>query len=200
MGEESDDASPTEVGPTALGSAIDETEAHTAWALEEYEEPPRRTWPIVAAAVIAAVVAFAVAAGLAVHHARQPVLGDVVAMTAPDWTATSSAPPVGKTGFEIPPPPTATVTVTAAPPASVAPESEVDPLDGLFVSKMRARGWEIYNPWTMTSNARSVCSRFRAGQARWQVMVALTAAERQWTVATANEFIDAVQETYPNCP
>ena len=51
MGDEGDDAAPTEVAPTELGSAVDETEAHTAWSLDDGEEwptqrltPGRITW------------------------------------------------------------------------------------------------------------------------------------------------------------
>ncbi len=38
-----DDDAPTDYAPTELGAAIDETEAHTAWALaNEPDELPRR--------------------------------------------------------------------------------------------------------------------------------------------------------------
>ena len=37
MGDESDDA-PTGIAPTELGAAVDETEAHTAWSLDDGED------------------------------------------------------------------------------------------------------------------------------------------------------------------
>jgi|GEM_PF-4692320 hypothetical protein len=46
MGEAPDDA-PTDYAPTELGAAIDETEAHKAWALaDEPDEWPRFAKPL----------------------------------------------------------------------------------------------------------------------------------------------------------
>lgn len=54
MGNEGDDAAPTGVAPTELGSAVEDTEAHAAWSLDDGEDwptqrltPARITWMVV---------------------------------------------------------------------------------------------------------------------------------------------------------
>jgi hypothetical protein len=42
MGSEGDDAAPTGAAPTELGSAVEETEAHTAWSLDDGVDWPQR--------------------------------------------------------------------------------------------------------------------------------------------------------------
>ena len=67
MGDEDpDDDAPTDYVPTELGAAIDDTDAHRAWALaNEPDELPRRFTPqrITALAVAGSLVAAVVTAG-----------------------------------------------------------------------------------------------------------------------------------------
>jgi len=82
-----DDDAPTDYAPTELGAAIDETEAHKAWALadepdelprtappgdDEPDESPRSFTPqrITALAVAGSLVLVGVAAGISVWHLR----------------------------------------------------------------------------------------------------------------------------------
>lgn len=138
-GDSVDDAELTEAGPTELGEATSETEAHTAWSLsEDYDSLERRArWApwIVGAAVVVAIIAIATAVVLVVKELKPE------AVTA-DPTTTSSAPPTSTatptpttttttsnpTTTTAPPPPPATVTVTERPPAtrSVSANDEAD--------------------------------------------------------------------------
>jgi hypothetical protein len=108
MGDEGDDAAPTGAAPTELGSAVEETEAHTAWSLDDREDwstqrltPARITGMVVAGSVVIIAVASTVA---------WMVLRDRSEPLAAGPTPTSSVQPT--------PPSTATV---ASPPPSAAP-------------------------------------------------------------------------------
>jgi hypothetical protein len=64
MGDQGDDIAPTGAAPTELGSAVQETEAHTAWSLDDAEDwptqlltPARITGIVVAGSVITVAVA-----------------------------------------------------------------------------------------------------------------------------------------------
>ncbi len=68
-----DDDAPTDYRPTELGAAIDDTEAHRAWALaNEPDELPRHVTPqrITALAVAGSLVLIGVAAGVSLWHLR----------------------------------------------------------------------------------------------------------------------------------
>jgi hypothetical protein len=124
MGDEPDDAAPTGLAPTELGAVIDETEAVTAWSLDDGEEwePPRLTpGRIVAIAVGASAVVIAAAGGVAVSHLRnsEPAPA-VVAAPTPTTTTTTVPPPP-------PPPPPVTITSTVQVPPEPAVAQTVEP-------------------------------------------------------------------------
>lgn len=207
-----DDDTPTNYAPTELAASVTDTEAHTAWSLEEYVEPERRTWPIVALAVAGAVVAIAIASGLALHHARQPQLGEV-AMVAPSVKAEKpDVPEVGPSGFEIPPPPppsTVTQTVAAPGPRVIPPKPPLSgplpdlmPSNAQFIGNLRQLGWTIPNNYVPTAIQRGheACQMLREGEPPDLMARKLIAVETQLTMAMALQFIDTVSTTYPNCP
>ncbi|BBX67825.1 hypothetical protein MPSYJ_12860 [Mycolicibacterium psychrotolerans] len=74
MGDAGADDAPTGIAPTELGEAIDETEAHTAWSLDDTrDEPQRRSRWIVACAMAAAAVAVAISASSSRRVAAVPL-------------------------------------------------------------------------------------------------------------------------------
>jgi hypothetical protein len=111
MGEVGDDA-PTGVAPTELGAAINETEAHTAWSLDDGEDwPQRRLTPgrITVLAVAASVALVAVASVVAFAYLRHreepaPSVATPTSTTPSSTVLATSAPPVATP--PAPPPPT----------------------------------------------------------------------------------------------
>ncbi|MDG4667996.1 DUF732 domain-containing protein [Mycobacterium sp. 236(2023)] len=210
-----DDDTPTNYAPTELAAPVDDTEAHTAWSLEEYVEPERRTWPIVALAVAGAVVAIAIASGLALHHARQPQLGDV-AMVAPSVKAEKpDVPEVGPSGFEIPPPPPPT-TVTVIQPIPTHEPIDNTPLrppvssfwtpsmDAALLANLEAKGWTLYDPPQAIATARRACATIDEEQLSYNEMVARLSVEaaadgvvNPWKAA--DDMVNAAMYSYEPC-
>lgn len=126
MGEADDDA-PTEVEPTELGAAIGETEARTAWSLDDGEDwtPQQRLTPgrITVLAVAASVVLVAVASVVAfayLRHREEP---------APSVATPTPASPTGATPATSGPP----MAAPSAPPPlthSQPPTPATLPMDG----------------------------------------------------------------------
>lgn len=148
MGESSDEAPPTEAGPTVIGAEIDETEARTAWSLDDEEDwlPPRRMTPgsITALAVAASVVVI-VAAGLVVTLKLGSDPGSPAATTR--TTSVSS--------------PVTTVPSATAPPVSTTPvQPMLEGADADFIAELRGYGVPVSDedPEFDIGMAHSICS------------------------------------------
>jgi hypothetical protein len=112
------DGAPTGMAPTELGGAIDSTEAHTAWSLDDGEDwpPQRRLTPgrITVLAVAASVILVATAAVVGfvyLRHREEPAPG---AATPTSTVGATSPPSVTNTQAPAPPP------KLSQPPAPVA--------------------------------------------------------------------------------
>jgi hypothetical protein len=82
MGDEGDDVAPTGAAPTELGSVVEETEAHTAWSLDDGEDwptqrltPARITGMVVAGSSIMIAVASMVVWIVLRDRSESPVAG-----------------------------------------------------------------------------------------------------------------------------
>ncbi|OBC04453.1 hypothetical protein A5784_12825 [Mycobacterium sp. 852013-50091_SCH5140682] len=125
MGEARDDDAPTGVAPTELGGAINETEAHTAWSLDDGEDwpPQRRLTPgritvLVVAASVALVAVAVVIAFVYLRHRAEPPTGVTAAPTSTEVATT-------------PPSPTETPAPATPPPSPSQPPAPVTlPMDG----------------------------------------------------------------------
>lgn len=104
MGAEADDAAPTGVAPTELGSAVEATEAHTAWSLADGEDwptqrltPARITWMVVAGSVVIIAIASTVAWMMSHDRSEPPAAGptptSAVQPTPPSAAVASSPSP-----------------------------------------------------------------------------------------------------------
>lgn len=113
MGDEGEDA-PTGIAPTELGAAaVEGTEAHTAWSLDEGEDwPPRGLTPgrITALAIAGALVLIGGAAAVAFVYLRDR----------DESTPTEAAPTSSAIATTSPPAPTATQAAPPPPPAPVS--------------------------------------------------------------------------------
>lgn len=202
MGE--DDA-PTGLAPTELG-VVEETEAHTAWSLDDdWEEPARGSWRVVVAAVVGSLAVVVAAGAVAVIHMRQPTLG-VVSFVPPSVEVSTGPRPSfdPATGFpDPPPPPTATVTVER--PAQVAPvlpahsgysDAEMAAFDRQFLARM-SEVWRIDDPGLMTLRAHQVCVDFAQGvpaEVIYQKLLNLGSSGDE-----AVTFMNVTTQTYPDC-
>jgi hypothetical protein len=176
---------------TELAPSATETEAHTAWALDDGPEWKPPFWTpakITAVAVTVAVLAVVVVAGLAGYHLRtpDPVAAPVASPTSAPISAVSSAAPADeRKGWGLPPDlapprtvtvlPPSTVTVTkeapppvaqpvGLPPGQVSVESP-DPRDPQFIANMRAQGWAVTDERLMAMRAHQVCGTLQDGLA-----------------------------------
>lgn len=128
MGEATDDDAQTGEAPTELGATINETEAHTAWSLDDGEEwpPQRRLTPgritlLAVAASVALVAVAVVVAFVYLRHREKP---------APSVATPTSTTPTS-TALATSPPPVATTQPPALPPTpSQPPPSVTLPMDG----------------------------------------------------------------------
>lgn len=201
------DDAPTALTPTEMGEVI-ETEAHTAWALDEGPELdiPRRLTPgqITAIVVGVCVVVIVAAAGVAGYHLRP---SESVAVSTPPTTTVNTPPAAAST----PPAPPANDRPKWGAPADVAPTKTVTversaPVnyDTLMLNNLRAQGWSIGDPAQATAAGRQVCALLRSGESADQVKgryatEAQAAGERN-PYALADQFVHAAMASYPNCP
>lgn len=209
MGDESD--APTGYAPTELGAVIDETEAVTAWSLDDDEDwPPPRFSPrlITTLALAASFVLLAGAGALAYWHMQRPVLGDV-AMLGSAGGLTGSAPDFdAATGFpDPPPPPTATVTVerpvpvqtpTPQPVALPAPQWN-EGHDRRMLNTLAAYGWSIWDPASTVMQARQVCTVIQQGGSPQAIVDELSGPGSPTTRIEAEVFVRTAGEVYPAC-
>lgn len=214
MGDELDDAAPTGVAPTELGAAVDETEAVTAWSLDDGEdwEPPGRSWRIVMLAVAASVLVAAGAGVVAFLHLRTD---SPTAAPTPSSTASSApnaappppirVPPPPPTSAPPPPPPPATKTVTStvAAPAPTTQQGgftpeQIAPYDRRFVANLRALNWLIWDEALITRDGHRVCWELEKGATPWAIQQEMVNAGR--SLAEAQTFVVTAMQTYPACP
>lgn len=207
--------------PTELAPSADETEAHTAWALDDGPEWKPPFWTagrITAAAVGIAVLAAVVVAGLVGYHLRStpemvsaPLTSSAAAKTtaAPVTTPpvraddrkgwglpAGAAPPVTKTVAA----PPKTVTVQAPPPVYVPPPVvDMTAFDGQFIGNLRAQGWVIWNEQQSASSARLACSMLHNG-APFEYVANHLATQSQAKIEEGRVFTSTAMRTYPNCP
>lgn len=128
MGEATDDDAQTREAPTELGATISETEAHTAWSLDDGEDwpPQRRLTPgritLLAVAASVALVAVAVVVAFVYLRHREERAPSVATLTSTTPTSTALA---------TSPPPVATTQPPALPPTRSQPPAPVTlPMDG----------------------------------------------------------------------
>lgn len=204
---------------TELAPSSSETEAHTAWSLDDGPEWKPPFWTagrITAAAVGAAVVAGMVATGLVGYHLRsEPAEPASVAAPVPSSTGTTPAPVPPKPGWGMPvdrkPPATVTVTAPPPPPRTVAvavpdaPEAPDDPVekeralrqyDAQFLERLVDSGWYITNGPLLAQTGRQVCEEFSMGTSLRGVHQKLQPA---YTLREAETFAALAQIVYPDC-
>ncbi|WP_349318973.1 DUF732 domain-containing protein [Mycolicibacterium canariasense] len=217
MGGEADYDEALPGAQTELAPSASETEAHTAWALDdgvEWEPPFWSAARITAAAAAAATLLTvgAVVVGfwyLRDHETVEPVVATptstVVALPPPP-------PPVTVTTVVVQQPPT-TVTQQAPPPVRppvsvssngqpVAPSvlPDLTPYNDEFLEALRLSGWVVWNPVLMTQRAHSTCSMLRDGEPRTLISQKLVGVEPQLAFQTAMQFTNLVTAVYPHCP
>jgi hypothetical protein len=206
MGDESD--APTGLAPTELGAAVDETEAHTAWALDpdvdaEPALTPRRITTLAVAGALVLTAAAGVTAALYLRGEPAPV----AVPAPPTTTAPSSAPAPwispkpSPPDVIVPPPVTVTSTVQAAPPARTVEPPLPAPLwsaadDRRFIAALQADNWAVWNAVQLAESAHAVCASLQRGYTPTQVAAGLADITRQ----EAWSFVSAAMRTYPNCP
>lgn len=211
-----DEALPGE--QTELAPSSSETEAHTAWALDDAEEwvPPFWTAGRITAAVsTVAGLLVAGAAVVGVLYLRDHETVEPVALTP---TSSVVAPP------PLPPPPPVTVTTVVVqqpaqtvtkqapppqrPPAPVSSNGlpvapsvlpDLIPFNDEFLDALRASGWVIWNPTLMTQRGHSTCSMLRDGESRTLISQKLMGVEPQLAFQAAMQFTNIVSAVYPNC-
>jgi hypothetical protein len=153
MGDEGEEAAPTVVAPTGLGSAVAETEAHTAWSLDDGEDRPtqrltaaRITWIVVAGSVVIIAIASTVA---------WMVLRDRSQLTAADSAPSSVQPtPLSTAVATTPPSPS-----VAAPPPSPPPPAPITlPRDSY--GKVHVRTVSGHTVCAMTAGDVQCCVQF----------------------------------------
>ena len=220
MGDDPDDDAPTGIAPTELGAAIDETEAHTAWALDDGPEveSPRRLTPgrITALAVGSCVVVVVIAAGVAGYHLRQSPPPVTVATPTPTVnsspdavrTPTTAAPrpswgggPAARTLNPPPPKPQPGTGVTLPPkPPMTALLPDLMPSNFQFLGNVRMAGFNMSNPDMVIWRGHEACLMLREGEPRDLMARKLIAIDPTVTMGMAMQFIEIVATTYPNCP
>lgn len=208
MGEELDEA----YAPTELSSAIEGTEAITAWSLDDGEEwgSPRGLTPgrITALAVAGSLTALVVAGGLAAYH-----LSEEPDPTAPAPSTSQTAapqmspirlPPPPPTSAPPPPPPVTVTSTVAAPAPTTSPRDggftpeDIAPYDRQFVANLRALNWVIVNEQVLARDAHRVCWRLEQGATPWAVQQEMVDAGRP--LSDAQMFVVTAMQTYPSCP
>ena len=206
MGEDSD--APTGYAPTELGAAIDETEAVTAWSLDDDEDwpPPRFSPRLITTLALAVSLALLAGAGaLAYWHMQRPVLGDV-AMLGSAGGLTGSAPDFdAETGFPDPPPPS-TATVTVERPVPAAPreptltelQAQVAPYDRQFVANLRAQNWAIWDEGAIARSAHQACAKLSNGMTPWALQQTMV-NDGSLTLPEAQSFVVTAMMVYPGC-
>jgi hypothetical protein len=138
MGEATDDDAPTGVAPTELGATINETQARTAWSLDDGEDwppPPRRLTPewITFIAVAASIALVAVAAVVAFVYLRQGAVPASSVVTSTSTALATSVPPEATTQ----PPAPAPAPTRSQPPAPVT--LPMDPYGSVHVRTVSGR-------------------------------------------------------------
>ncbi|QNJ91439.1 DUF732 domain-containing protein [Mycolicibacterium fluoranthenivorans] len=136
---------------TELAPSASETEAHTAWALDDEPELRQPFWTpgrITAVAVVSAVLVVVAVAGLAGYHLR-----DEPGTPAAPPSPSSASVPSMTIPMVVTAPPT-TTTTTTTPPLPVLAGA-----DGRFIEKMRSYGVPVSDQdpqWTVDL-ARAIC-------------------------------------------
>lgn len=197
---------------TELAPSASETEAHTAWALDdgpEWEPPFWSAARITAAAAAAATLLTVGAVVVAFWYLRDHETVEPVAAT-PTSTVVPLPPPVTVTTVVVQQPPT-TVTKEAKPtveepvvlpvkPPLAGPLPDLMPYNGQFINNLRASGWAVWNEALMAQRGHETCAMLRDGEPRSLISQKLVALEPQVTFARAMQFTNIVSASYPNCP
>lgn len=203
---------------TELAPSSSETEAVTAWALDDAEEwaPPRRLTPalVTAGAVAASLTLVAVAGVIAWQHLRVEETAVVAAeSTMVPATMTSEAPPSRPPAPPPSPPPvTVTTVVVQAPPtqtqAPAANPGAISPqlmavYDRQFIANMQphmqAVGSVVEDADLMAYRAHQTCAKLQQGHTDGALAQQLM-TEFGLVPSLANAFIRTAMMTYPNCP
>lgn len=195
--------------PTELAAPITETEAVTAWALDDGQEwePQRRLIPrlITTGAVAVSLALVAVAGVLAWQHLRTeesvaapemvPAAVTPVTTTVKPVAAPPKPPPA-------PPPVTVTTVVIQAPaptPVYVPPVVDMAALDSQFIRNMLAQGWQIWDTRQSAASARMACSMLHNG-ATFEAVATRLANASQASMDEGRAFAATAMRTYPDCP
>lgn len=147
---DADDA-PTGIAPTELGAAIDETEARTAWSLEDGDEwePPRRLTPARITSIAVAASAIVIASAGAVIAVKLHGSEEPTALGEPLSSQRAAPPPPVNTPAAIPPPP-------PIPPLG----ARLDAPDAAFVTELRSYGVPVSDadPQYVIDMAKAMCA------------------------------------------
>ena len=90
--------------------------------------------------------------------------------------------------------------VPAAPHLEQQRDSEADPYDARFLSRLDEAGFQVADPGAAAFNARSaVCVNLRNGYSRQRIEADLKAVQHGWTADQIALFVDVAMSTYPDC-
>ncbi|MCV7254162.1 hypothetical protein H7J86_18535 [Mycobacterium hackensackense] len=210
---------------TELAPSASETDAHTAWSLDDGPEWKPPFWSpgrITAVAAGASTALIATAAVVGFLYMRDRL--DAVQVPAADATPTSTValpppplpapPPVTITTVVVqqapktitnvaPPPtwdrPTPPVVFPSKPPLA-GPLPDLMPYNAEFLSNLRVYGWTIWNEAVMIQRGHETCAMMRDGEPRGLISQKLIGVEPQLTMQMAMQFTNIVTSAYPNCP
>lgn len=205
MGGEADYDEALPGAQTELAPSASETEAHTAWALDdgvEWEPPFWTAGRITAAAAAAAALLTVGAVVVGFWYLRDHETVEPVAAT-PTSTVVPLPPPVTVTTVVVQQPPTTVTRPAPAPPSNVPVESP-HPDDPEFLDRLRANGYNIFNPTLAATRGHQICGLIQRGFSRDYAVqqLLLTIGPGPYAdddVASAQKFVGVATDVYPNC-
>jgi len=90
--------------------------------------------------------------------------------------------------------------VPAAPKLEQQRDSEADPYDARFLSRLDEAGLQVNDPGVTAFNARAaVCQNLHNGYARERIEADLRAGQHGWSPSQVELFVDVAMSTYPDC-
>ena len=90
--------------------------------------------------------------------------------------------------------------VPAAPKLEQQRDSEADPYDARFLSRLDEAGLQVNDPGATAFNARvAVCQNLHNGYSRDRIATDLQAHQHGWSPDQVGLFIDLATSTYPGC-
>lgn len=181
--------------PTELAPSATETEAHTAWALDDGPEwrPPfwtagRITAAVVGVAVVAA-IGVAGVAGYQLNEEPVAVPSSTIVQPAPE-TVTVTPDPPRRGGWAVV---SRNPTVTKHGGYS---DAELYAFDREFLDRLSASGWTVTNAQFLAAVGKGVCTEYALGTSMARVTEMLRA---NYSPSDADALVATAQIVYPDC-